>query len=73
LRCENSQQTQELLDQMEKDVMMLKEELIRLTWHMRGGITYSELFQFSEKERSIINKLIKENLEVTRKTNLPYF
>lgn len=58
---------------MEKDVMMLKEELIRLTWHMRGGITYSELFQFSEKERSIINKLIKENLEVTRKTNLPYF
>ena len=73
LRCETTEQTQELLNQMDRDIMMLKEELIRLTWHMRGGITYSELFCFSEKERNLISKLIKENLETTNNSGLPFF
>jgi hypothetical protein len=58
---------------MDKEIMLMKEEMLRLTWHMRGGLSYSEIFHFSSKERSLINKIIKENLETTRKSGLPYF
>lgn len=73
MNCDTDEQTQGLIDSMEKEIMMIKEELLRLTWHMRGGLTYSEIFQFSSKERELINKIIKDNLETTKKSGLPYF
>lgn len=73
MRCETVAQTQELLNQMNNEILQFKEELLRLTWHMRGGVTYNEIFHFSAKERDIISKIVKENLETTKKTGLPYF
>jgi len=40
---------------------------------MRGGITYDEAIQMSQSERGIINEIIKENLETTKKSGLPFF
>ena len=40
---------------------------------MRGGITYEEAMQMSQSEHEIINSIIKENLETTKKTQLPFF
>jgi hypothetical protein len=40
---------------------------------MRGGVTYSEVMNMSSKERDIINTIIKENLETTKKSGLPFF
>ena len=40
---------------------------------MRGGITFEESAQLSPDDRSMIGKLVKENLETTKKTGQPFF
>lgn len=40
---------------------------------MRGGITYTEAMDMSVEERQLINELVKENLETTRKSGMPFF
>jgi hypothetical protein len=44
-----------------------------MAWHMRGGASYEDILNMSVSERKEINKLIESNLEVTKKSNLPYF
>lgn len=58
---------------MDKQSQSLKTDLLRLTWYMRGGLTYSEILEMNAKERELIGSIIKENLETTKKTGLPYF
>ena len=40
---------------------------------MRGGVTYDQVMNMSHVERELINDLAKENIETTKKTNLPWF
>jgi len=40
---------------------------------MRGGLTYSDAMMLGSTERELINKLIKDNIETTEKTKLPFF
>lgn len=40
---------------------------------MRGGVTVDEAFSLSMEDREIISQLIKENLETTKKSGLPFF
>lgn len=40
---------------------------------MRGGATYDQILQLGPKERELIGDLIKENLETTKKSGLPWF
>lgn len=40
---------------------------------MRGGITLDEAFALSIEDRELIADLIKENLETTKKTQMPFF
>jgi len=40
---------------------------------MRGGISYDDAIMLSQVERDIIAKLIKENMETTKKSGLPFF
>ena len=40
---------------------------------MRGGITYEQVMQLGYQERQLIGELAKENIETTKKTNLPWF
>jgi len=40
---------------------------------MRGGVTYDEACALSFEDRSSIGDIIKDNLETTKKTGLPYF
>lgn len=58
---------------MEKYATALKDEIIRITWWMRGGITYSEAMQLGQKERELIGKLIKDNNEASKKSGVPIF
>ena len=46
---------------------------MRMAWHMRGGITYEQVLQLSFAERTMIAELAKENMETTKKTQLPFF
>jgi hypothetical protein len=40
---------------------------------MRGGLTYDQAIALGMHERDIINNLIKDNLETTKKSGLPFF
>jgi hypothetical protein len=40
---------------------------------MRGGVTYEEAFFLSPDEREMIGSIVKENLETTKKSGLPFF
>lgn len=40
---------------------------------MRGGATYEDVMNMSYSERVMLNDLIKENLETTQKSKLPFF
>ena len=40
---------------------------------MRGGLTYEQVLNLSSDERKAIGEIIKDNMETTKKTGLPYF
>lgn len=40
---------------------------------MRGGLGYDEAYYLGYDEREVIAKLIEENYEITKKTQMPYF
>jgi len=61
------------LERMEKESKAFKDNIIRMSWYMRGGMTVADLMEASAAEREVINKLIKENLDTTKKSGLPFF
>ena len=58
---------------MEKEAKALKNQLYQIMWFMRGSITISEAFELETEDLDIITKIIKDNLETTKKTKLPFF
>lgn len=44
-----------------------------MAWHMRGGATYADILNMSTEERIAIGNIIEEHMEVTKKSQLPYF
>lgn len=58
---------------MEKEADSVKSEAIRLVWYMRGGVSFNEVMHMSYKERMVIGDLIKENMETTKKSGMPFF
>jgi hypothetical protein len=58
---------------MDQEANQIREQNIKLTWHMRGGVTYDQVMQMSPGERRMINDLAKENYETTKKSGLPHF
>lgn len=62
----------QLSQEMDKEARAIKKEVMKLCWYMRG-LSYSEGMTLSWDEREIIGEIIKENLETTKKTGLPFF
>lgn len=58
---------------METESNNIRQEAIKVAWYMRGGISYDHALQLSMSERKVIGDLIKDNLETTKKTGLPFF
>jgi hypothetical protein len=57
---------------MDKEAKAIKKDVLKMCWYMRG-LSFSEGMNLSWDEREIVGEIIKENLEVTKKTNLPFF
>ncbi len=64
---------QELSEKMEKQTKALKNQLYKLCWYMRGSLSFSEAFDLSLEDIEIISEIIKDNLETTKKTQMPFF
>lgn len=59
-------------EQMDKEVRAIKKEALKMCWFMRG-LSYAEVMNMSYDEREVVGEIIKENLETTKKTSLPFF
>ena len=40
---------------------------------MRGSVTLSEAYEMGPEDSEIFSKIINENLETTKKTQMPFF
>ena len=62
-----------IVEGYEKEIKSIRNDLLKMCWHMRGGLTYEEAVNLSADERKMISELIKENMETTKKSGLPFF
>ena len=62
----------QLAEEMDKDAKAIKKEVLKMCWYMRG-LSYAEGMNLSYDEREIVGEIIKENLETTKKSGLPFF
>lgn len=62
-----------MIEKFEKDTKAIKEELFKMCWYLRGGLSYTEALNLSFEERQIIGKIIENNLEITKETGQPFF
>ena len=69
----NNQEIAEYIDSLDKESKALIKQIYSLAWHMRGGMTLDEAFQISFSDREIITEMIKEHMEITKESHLPYF
>jgi hypothetical protein len=58
---------------MDQESKTIRQEALKMVWYMRGGLTYTEAMNLSHSEREIVSDIIKENLETTKKSGLPFF
>lgn len=63
----------EFLDTLDKESKAFKEDALRICWYMRGGLSYEDAIMLSSDERTIISKIVEDNMETTNKTGLPFF
>lgn len=62
-----------LLEKMELESKATKDNILRICWHMRGSISYEDSMFLSQTDIEIINKIIKDNIDTTQKSGLPFF
>ena len=63
----------EMLNGFDADSKALKKSLFKLCWYMRGGMSLDEAWSIGYQERELINEMVKDNLDVTSESGLPFF
>lgn len=66
----------EILDEvrnLENQQKEFKHELLKLCWYMRGGITLEEAYSMCYEDRTIVARIVKDNLNTTKESGLPFF
>lgn len=61
------------VEKLDKESKAIKVDLTKMCWFMRGGITIDDAYYMCQEDRIIISDIIKENLETTKKSGLPFF
>ena len=70
LRIPNSE-IENYLKSFDHEAKGIKDEIFRLSWYMRGGVTAQDLLHvFSYEDRVILNEIAKDNIEATKKSGL---
>lgn len=58
---------------MDQEAAGIRRHSLKMSWYMRGGATYEDVLNMSQAERTMISELIKDNLETTKSSRLPFF
>ena len=49
------------INQLDKECNAIRDDILRVTWYMRGGVNYEQAMQLSYEERKLIQKIVKDN------------
>jgi hypothetical protein len=58
---------------LDKESKALRKDTYKLAWFMRGALTIEQAFMMDIADRDIISDIIKENMETTKESGLPFF
>jgi hypothetical protein len=58
---------------MDTECKDIKKNALKFSWYMRGGVSYEDVLNMSMQERETLTEIINENLETTKKTQMPFF
>lgn len=58
---------------MDTESKAIKNEALRFSWYMRGGLSYDDAMWLSNTERELVAEIIKGNMEATKESGLPFF
>lgn len=61
------------VQKMENESKALRKDIYKLAWYMRGSLSIEEAFSLDYSDRVLISEIIKENLETTKESGLPFF
>jgi len=62
-----------LVKSYENEIKNIKDELLRICWYMRGGISYSDSMDLTVEDRKLIAKIVQDNLDTAKKSGMPFF
>ena len=69
----DTDEIEELVKSLDKDSKKIRKDLLTLCWYMRGSITIDQAFQLDIESRSMITEIVNDNLEITKRSGLPFF
>lgn len=58
---------------MDQDVIAIRSEAAKLMWFSRGGLSYEDAYLISPADRKVFSDMIKQNMDTTKKSGLPFF
>jgi hypothetical protein len=58
---------------MEQECKDIKKSALKYSWYLRGGVSYEDVLNMCPEERLALSQIVEENLETTKKTQLPFF
>lgn len=61
------------INKLERESKAFRYEALKMTWYMRGGVSYSEAMSMSLDDRKMVGDIVKDNLETTKKSGLNFF
>ena len=67
------EQVVEYIKDLDKETKAIRNEALKFSWYMRGGVSYEEAMFLSHQERELIGEIIKSNMEATKESGLPFF
>lgn len=63
---------EEYLVRLDTQIKVFKDELFRISWYMRGGVTITDLMhRYSADDRDIMYTIIKDNIDLTKEAKMP--
>lgn len=68
-----SQEIEDEVKKLDAQSKALRKEVYQLAWYMRGSLSVEQAFSMDVLDREIINDIVKDNLEITKESKLPFF
>jgi hypothetical protein len=68
-----TEEIEKLINDMADEVNKIDKNCLMLSWWMRGGCSLTDIFNMSHKQREMINEIIDQNIETTKKTGMAFF